>query len=314
MIKCPRNTMSKDERIKSIYSEFEKWISSPEMYELIEITGGKKSDFVSFYDKFNWMYDYSRCWDFRARMSNGGERWKIEDRDVYEERAIEIINIARRMGLEDEMVVENQPHYILPLGGARMSNYTRCELTKRIKEQWGNGIKAIVALSGLRELNEVEIPFIGTYAPGAKNEFEAISTALESLFNLEKENCMEERYDSENLNQSWIKREYKTNDEIRFVSLAAPSSDASRRANSFDTFEFFLESFDINENDNILAVTSSIYVPFQTIKFMSLAIENNLNIEFTGGAAGAFNKSSNYCQEIKATFDAMKQFMDMYPI
>ena len=72
------------------------------------------------------------------------------------------------------------------------------------------------------------------------------------------------------------------------IALVASSKDGNRRANSFDTFELFLSNFDIRKEEHILAVTSSIYVPFQTIKFLWLAIEKCLNIEFTGGAAGIF--------------------------
>lgn len=44
------------------------------------------------------------------------------------------------------------------------------------------GAKAIIALSGLRVLNEIELPYTEQYAYGANTEFEAISTAMEAIF------------------------------------------------------------------------------------------------------------------------------------
>lgn len=314
MIKCPSNALSKVDRIKAIYDEFDKWINSKELQALICITGGEMPIFSSFQEKFEWLFDYSRRWDFRAKQGNGGERWEINDTDVYERKADEIKDIAIRMGLEGGIEVTTNPDYILALGGARMSNYTRCELAKRIYDEKRGVAKYIIALAGLRKLNEVEMPFVEKYAPGSSTEFEAISRALEVIFELDKTNVIDNIHEDLNDNLSWIKRKYINNEKTEFYSLAAPSTDGSRRANSFDTFEFFLSNFDVKKEEYILAVTSSIYVPFQTIKFLQLAIERNINIEFTGGAAGAFNKASNYCQEIKAAFDAMNSFMTLYPL
>ena len=39
------------------------------------------------------------------------------------------------------------------------------------------------------------------------------------------------------------------------------------------TFEFFMKKFRVHEKAKILLITSCIYVPFQLMKFMELAIK-----------------------------------------
>lgn len=315
MINCPSNKLNKKQRIEIIYDEFNKWISDGSMIDLIKLTGGTIPAFNSFTEKFQWMYDYSRKWDFRKLQGAGGERWLVKDQDIYKTNFKEIQFIAKKMGLEGEPQINKKPNYLLILGGARMSNYTRCELAKKIYEKYSDNIKSIIALSGLRKLDDIEMDYIKKYAPESRTEFDAISCALESIFGINHNLKNDITNNHSNLNLAWVKRKYVEHiNNISFYSLAAPSSDGNRRANSFDTFEFFLDNFNVENNENILAITSSIYVPFQTVKFLQLALERNLNVEFTGGAAGHFNNASNYCQEIKATFDAMKNFMDLYPL
>ena len=66
----------------------------------------------------------------------------------------------------------------------------------------------------------------------------------------------------------------------------------------------------------MLLVTSCIYVPFQFLKFMSIALDKDLYIDCVGVSSSQpgvqFSKTSNYLQETKATIDAMKMLADKY--
>ena len=79
---------------------------------------------------------------------------------------------------------------------------------------------------------------------------------------------------------------------------------------------FFLEKFNITEGNKILLVTSGIYAPFQLLKFMPIALEKNIYVDCVGlnnkRPGSAFNKPANYCQEIKATINAIKMLTDLY--
>ena len=311
IFKCPSNKKEKEKRISEIYNSFECWIKNPKIRELVELTGGDFVETTNFSELFEFIFNYSRKWDFRSNNGNSQERWNIKDFGVYVEREDDIKKIAKELGYMDNPLFETTPTVIVPVGGARLSNLTRCEKAHEIYEK-SSKIRAVVALSGLREINEIEIPYIETYSPGANNEFEAISSAMEKVFGL-SEIEFEESEMFTNSNLSWVRRKYKDKEGVEFYSYAAPSLDGSRRANSYDSFLFLLKNFELSEDDNIAIVTSSIYAPFQYIRFLPIALESNLNVEFIGGANGAFTNASNYCQEIKATFDAMKDFMLKYP-
>jgi hypothetical protein len=180
--------------------------------------------------------------------------------------------------------------------------------------------KTIVALSGTRPINEVERPFLAEYAPDAITEYEAISLGLEKVFSLEGSKFSEEHNKNENINLEWALKEYdekyKGN---RIISLAAPSTDPARRANSQDTFMFFLEKFNIKKGDRLLLVTSCIYVPFQLLRFMDLAIEKEFYVDCIGvknddKRGTAFSQTTNYCQETKAAINAIKALSDKWNV
>lgn len=70
----------------------------------------------------------------------------------------------------------------------------------------------------------------------------------------------------------------------------------------------------IKQNSKLLLVTNCIYVPFQLMKFMPLALKENLYVECVGSSNNKgnppINNASNYCQEIKATINAIKFLFD----
>ena len=132
------------------------------------------------------------------------------------------------------------------------------------------------------------------------------------------ENEFEEKdYEDDNINLSWsVRRFLERPNGVDLFSLAAPSSDPSRRANSVDTFEFFLKHFDIQKGQHLLLVTSSIYVPFQLLRFIPLAIEKGFYVDCVGCdptlPSTAFSQPSNYLQETKAAINAMYALVKLY--
>ena len=156
-----------------------------------------------------------------------------------------------------------------------------------------------------------EIQYLSKYAPEAKTEFDAISRGLEIAFDLE-DNFVEEKSIHTNENLSWAVRKYNN----RVFSIAAPSSIPTKRANTIDTFEFFMKKFDIKEGDRILLLTASIFVPYQLFRFIPIAIEHGLEVDCLGigdmSDGVEFLKTSNYLQEIRATVNAIVNLKDRY--
>ena len=204
------------------------------------------------------------------------------------------------------------------MGGARLSNLARPEKARAVIDEKEIKGKTVIALSGTRPINEVERPFLEDYAPDAATEFDAISSGMEKAFSLKDTQFREEYHKDENINLEWALRTYEEKyAENTLISLAAPSSDPIRRANSRDTFEFFLEKFHVSKGDRVLLVTSCIYVPFQLLRFMDLAIEKGFYVDCVGmlnddKKGTAFSHISNYCQETKAAINAIKTLADKW--
>lgn len=310
-IKCPASAKNKQNRIDELFHEIDRWVSSEELTELVFLFGGRVDPSLPLNEKIQYLNNFANVWDYR----NGKERWDVYDNSFAKTNENKIMPLIEKLGLRGITEPCEEPDYILPLGGARLSNLYRCQYAAEIYAKYNKENIKVVALSGKRVINpEVEGKSIEQYAPGAKTEFDAINKGLEQAFNLEEGNFEEDSYNNTNPNLCWAIRKYK--DARKIYSIAAASPNPARRANSMDTFEFFMKKFNINEGDKLLLVTSTIYVPFQYLKFMQLALENNLYIDCVGvpdkKTDRQFSNTSNYLQETKAAINAIHTLAELY--
>lgn len=313
-IVCPEPSKNKSERIKQLFDQISEWISTSELACLIRIFGGDMTKSKSLKKKITWTNDFAEVWDYRKKQTNGGERWEITDEPIVVENARIIMDCVSKLGLVGINAPSKKPNYILPLGGARLSNLYRCKHAANIYNEYQENDINVVALSGMREINQIEREFTDQYAPNASTEFDCINCGLVESFGVKEDDYSEDGELLENLNLSWALRKYN---EKKVFSLAAPSPDPTRRANSMDTFRYFMEKFNVSEGESICLVTSEIYVPFQQLKFIELALENNLFVDCVGVPQNdtdgiQFSKVCNYLQETKATINAMKHLAEIY--
>lgn len=321
-ISCPSLCDDKKQRVELLFDSIDKWISSEELECLVKIFGGNLSKTVTLKNKIDYLNDFCKRWDFRKNQANGGERWEIRDDEFVQKHSKTIMELAERLGLMNitEPIIE--PDYILPLGGARMSNLARCEYACKLNLAVSNKPN-IVALSGKRKLDNKKRDYAGkteyeivteSYAKDAGTEYDAINSGLERAFGLFGCQYTEEGVEEENHNSSWCIRKYEA--DVNVFSVAAPTTDLNRRANSMDTFEFFMNKFKVPKGSKILLVTSCIYVPYQFLKFMKIAIDEELILDCVGTPGKLnqiqFSKTSNYLQEIKGTINAIKRLSDEY--
>lgn len=321
---CPDSKLSKKERVSEILLCIEEWIGSDAMKNLIELFGGDIALKMPFERYVHWLNEFVEIWNYRSRLQlkkEENERWNVFDDKFVLEHSDEIMNCVSELGLVQETCPVIDPDYILPLGGARYSNLDR---PKYVHKVYGNMRSrnaekeiTIVALSGTRPISDKERAAIDTYAPEAQTEFDAICKGLEIAFQLDGAYEQTEHVD-DNINLCSIIRRYDyRNHNTKIASLAAPSSEPSRRANSRDTFEYFLKYYDIKEGDNVLLATSQIYAPYQLLKFVDLAIEGSFNVDCIGYSMAEkelLAKPSNFLQEIKAAVNAMDMFVRNYSL
>ena len=315
---CPSSNYSKKERIKILFQNAYCWINSEPINRLITLFGGEIHT-MNFSDRIKELNDFVNVWDYRKKLAEQqlvNERWNISDDDFVNANETIILQLAAELGLVHAQSPAFVPTHILPLGGARFSNLHRVKLVKElVDENEFHTPTKIVALSGMRPINEKERSSIDTYAPEAVTEYDAINAGLEAVFSLGKE-FWEDRSDHTNPNLNSCVRNYeKTYRGISISSMAAPSRCPDRRADSRDTFEYFLSRYNIDTTSSVLLVTSQIYVPYQLLKFADLAIEGGFNVECIGtqmNNSALRTNASNYLQEIKAAVNAIYSLFQKY--
>ncbi len=316
-LNLPSCRLSKQDRISGFLESVELYVNSKPLNSLVKLFGGEigTSDFSQ---KIQYLNDFVSVWDYRKKLANRNEkneRWNITDDEFAKKNADEIFEHCKELGMVMGSTPSQRPHVILPLGGARASNLDRPLYARNVIDGFGyNGIK-VVALSGFRPIDEKERRSIDPYAPGAKTEFDAINRGLELAFDL-KNDCFDRHFEHENLFLRGCIRQYDAQyNACSVYSVAAPSSSADRRANSRDTFLFFLKTFNVEKGDKLLLVTSQIYVSYQLLKFADLAIEREFDVDCVGYAmdiSSPLARSSNFLQEIKSTVNAMYDFYEKY--
>lgn len=133
-----------------------------------------------------------------------------------------------------------------------------------------------------------------------------INAGAEQVFQLEGK-YIEEGYHHRNSNLDWALRKYMVGSgRAPVISLSGPSSDPDkRRANSSDTYKFFIQKKNVKPGTKLLLVTSQIYVPYQQIEAVrTLAEPYGLYIETVGFPTEwsiklqGMMEPANYLQEI----------------
>lgn len=331
-ITCPPTELPKEQRIAFVYEDLKKWLCSQSMNQLVCLynNGKQTSGNLTFSEYILWMREFAgKHWDYRKMqkeaMTKEGEaaRWLLQNDSFAEENKDTIYEASKALGLigvSDTFI--SDPDYILPLGGARMSNLRRCELARRIVDKH-NMITKVVALSTYRPIAESERDTINTYAQDSQFEFDAIVEGLNSAFGMQSRyNIVDKTFENANNNYAicTFGTEYNGS---KVFALAAPSTlPETRRANSADCFEFFFKEFNVQKGARIINCTSQIYCTYQHIKALCLAIKYNVVFDTVGfpfylnevnaSSENSLSKPVNYLQEIKATIDAMYDFSQTF--
>lgn len=308
LLVCPDINLEQTERIEALESIISSWIHSGPFNRLIRLFGGSTSFAGTLKEQIEYYNNFANVWDYRKQRANGGERWLVTEDRFLSDHKSEIMDCMYLLGLVDVTESKQQPDYILPLGGARMANLDRCLTANEVYQMYREKSIPIVALTGMRPINDIEKESLKKYAPEAQTEYEAICGGIEKAFDLPVNLYTELIHPNDNINLIWAERSYDYDKTIINV-LSAPSSDPKRRANSMDTFEFFLKQYDPKTGAKILLITSPIYVPFQLMKFTDLAIERGFYVDCIGNKSYDHTpkvlNTASYLQELKATINAI---------
>lgn len=313
-----------DSNIDSVSEKISEWIFASEFITLLQSFGKTEIQGTSLKSQINELVEFSSIWDFRGRQTidtsknTESARWTIADFDFSSQQKENIMRTANKLGLIGCTVPSKKQYdYIFVLGGAMMSCLFRMQYAKEVCDQYGVIAKSIVGLSGMREVMESERDATDTYAPDARTEFDLMESAVERVFG-SLEITEKEQHISNNSNESWALQRYSYN--IPVILLAAPSGEPDkRRANTADTFNFFRERFNVDEEKNILLVTSQIYVPYQqleAIRMLGIPYKHSLETigfpnEWLDGLQ-VLQKPENYLQEIRSVLQSADRLLIKY--
>ena len=195
---CGRPLSERKEELRSCVSE---WVYSDALKGVlkgfdIEVP---KEEPLSEYIEDLWRA--VQIWDYRK----GSERWNVSNDEKVEENLLLIDKAAADLGMFGitDTVIED-PDYILPLGGARMTNIdTPKKAESLILDHGWSGVN-VVGLSSERPASDRDRPFFDKYAKGAETEFDAMCGGLEKVFGVSGYTVS--RHDDDNINLCSEKR------------------------------------------------------------------------------------------------------------
>lgn len=322
-INCPNlNKNRYDEINKSIYN----WLNSQAMNDLIKEFGSKIPNNLELKELSKWLLNFSEEWDYRKKQSNTydnktGEnaRWLIHDETSWsDEKKENIIKLSKELGLLECRKPHNKNYdYFLVLGGARLSCLLRTKLAlELLKDNFTTN--KIILLGSSRPIADSEREATDTYAINAKTEFDLLVASVENLFKNTKI-INNQKHNSDNKNGSWQIVEYETDlNYPNIIVISAPSSEPEkRRANTADTYNFFVDKYELKKGTSLLLLTNQIYVPYQQMEAIrTLGFKHNLMVETIGfspewnGNIQVIKNTPNYLQEIRSTIMSIDRFIE----
>ncbi|MGH3869462.1 MAG: hypothetical protein ACRDQ4_25825 [Pseudonocardiaceae bacterium] len=298
-------------RAGDFIKNIQEWLRSPPLRDLVEIFGGAipsgpLTDVLCKLDVWS-----AGVWDFRSGRERHEARAKQFSRDV--ERAVRIA--AHALGMtESSYPTEGSYDHMLVLGGMVETCLLRTAFAAAIARRYA-AVADVAALAGLRPLSPRELEFCrSTRLVGCATEFDGMEAGVRKAFGLRSEPIREiggaPEVDPRN---SWRRHTYLGSTPPVQV-LAAPSTEpARRRANTADTYAFWVSNgAPLTSESTILLVTSSLHVPFQHLDALRvLSLRHGCGIETVGAAniaaEGAKPSVTTILQEIRsAILSAMR--------
>jgi len=325
---CPSPTEANP--ISYVYEAVDAWIRSPALARLVACYASDIPGSLDTEPLLKWLLSFSDRWDFRrmqreatAKDTGEGARWLISNPELAPEQQSIVEKCASELGLIGIDAPRFPAYdYVLVLGGARLSCLLRTRLAAELVARQNMQPKAVALLASERPVSDSERDVTDTYAPHAASEFDLIVAGAKQVFQLEEECSQEERENSVNPNMNWRVWTYPVhNRQFPIVAVSAPSAEPDRRrANSADTYEFFLDKFEVEPGASLLLVTSQIYVPYQQLEAIrTLAIPRSIWVDTVGfptewaGSLQGMTGTNNYLQEVRSTIQAMDRFLQAFP-
>ncbi|MBQ7646907.1 MAG: hypothetical protein IJS94_06530, partial [Clostridia bacterium] len=231
------------ERFNKAKNRIYKWIDSDPMRLLLKTEGFEcriyQDESRWYAEEFPRIYRFvSEKWDKR----NNKERFEVKTCLYSERENALLIDILEDLGFVNAMGICGEPEYLWILGGARMANYDRVFRAKEIADKYGT-VKGIFIITAYRMLSPLEKDSVGTYAPDAVTEKDALMASATKIFGLPCGfSVLKKDLDDDPFSSCSVERFNDEYNGIPVTVVQAPSGVRGRRANSRDTLIYLLDN------------------------------------------------------------------------
>jgi hypothetical protein len=251
-------------------------------------------------------------WDSRA----GRERHEARRLDMTSRQEAVTLEAAALLGFRGGSAARFTAYdHVLVLGGTLRGCRVRTGEAVRLLTTGGIGTEAVTALGGHRPFFTEEFSHAAAIGhPHLREEFQALDTCVRELFRLGEPERVEGE-DFPDIGATWQVRHYRTASGMRVQVAAAPSRTPGRRADTADTYAFFVEHLGgLRPSARLLLVTSSLNVPAQHFTALRiLGLSHGAHIDTVGHSAESVPAplswapdATAYLQEIRSTVRALR--------
>jgi hypothetical protein len=287
------------------------WAGSDAMRSLVKAFGADCDRLVGS-QLLDWLEDFaSEKWDFRR----GKERNLARTSDLDPRQADLIFEAATALGLRAVRPPSSSRYdSVLVLGGLIRACIVRPRFVRSLIDA-GLRTDQVVALGGFRPLGGDEPTLASDLGFEADDEFWAMAQGMTRSFGISSQ-PLDETDPSLYGNYRWRVITWFVSPRLHVI--AAPSgAPEDRRANTADTYKFWVERMDVPAKSSVLVVTHQIYVPHQgTEAARVLGAQHGLTVETVGiddasndlGSATQTFSPSNYLQEVRSAISSLRRF------
>jgi len=315
--------------VAETHSLIKQWIEAPVFQTLINSFDWRDDSEASLGKRIDALVAMSDEWDFRRRTaknesmgtSSEATRWTSHNELLTEAQA----QMAQRTAYEFGMSKSSSPKHqqykaALVLGGARLSCLLRTRWSAQVLEN-NVSVEDIVMLGSERPITDSERDATDIYAPTAKTEFDLFVDAGKEVFGYDKNVCEGQSHDDVSPNLSWKVRRYPWRRPNQILVISAPSTDPQRRrANSADTYQFYIGKESLKPGNRLLLVTSPIYVPYQQLEAIRvITVPLGIHVETIGfppdwyADIQGMQGPQHYLQEMRSFLQSSQRFLSAYP-
>lgn len=291
----------------ALVADVRRWVTSAPLRELVRLFGGRFPD-VADPDLLVWLDDFTeRHWDFRG----GGERDQLVEPALAPEVEVVVRSAVAALGLDHGVPPRSGRYdHLVVLGGLASSCLARVRAAEALVRGGGVEVGEIVLLGSRRPLGEREVDFMAEAGhPGLRDESEAIEAAARAVFDIgEPESHDFKTFEGDDGHLSWSAKTFRADGYGTVRSYCAPSTSRARRADTSDTLAYWRSWTRLDGRQDVLLVTTSLYVPFQHCDAIAtLGLPTRCGIDTVGASGPAPLSVPRYLQEIRSAVHSMNK-------